>query len=58
MRTSIVLAFMASSPMLIGVVGALVSPGSASRHAIRWRCFRQCGASRTRAALWTMGGGR
>jgi hypothetical protein len=36
-------AFMASTSMLVGVVGALVSPGSASRNAIRWRCFDRVG---------------
>jgi hypothetical protein len=50
----IAFAFMASMPMAIGVVGALVSPGSVSRNSIRWRCFRQCGAGRCRSALWVL----
>jgi len=34
----------------VGVIGALVSPGSAPRNMTRYRLFRSCGASR--ALLW------
>ena len=42
-------AFVAALPMAIGVIGSLVNPGQLSRNALRYRCFRSCGAGRLRA---------
>jgi hypothetical protein len=44
------------TPMLTGIVGALIQPGSHNRVVVRYRLFRACGAGRLRAALWILTG--
>jgi hypothetical protein len=51
MRAFLIGAFV-GTPMLVGVIGALIQPGSRDRAATRYRLFRACGAGRLRAALW------
>jgi hypothetical protein len=40
------------TPMLFGVIGALLQPHDQPSYRTRYRCFRECGAGRLRSIFW------
>jgi hypothetical protein len=44
----------AMGPLITALIAAMFQPHDQPRHVTRYRLFRACGASKVRAAWWTV----